>query len=300
MPPRKRFARTACTCSRPQPTSGNPVPELPEVEAVARSVRRLIRGRTILGCCVLHPIAVRPGSPARLKRKVAGQRIEDVERRGKYVLLRLTRGWLVMHFRLDGQLVWFDAQPRRWSHVGSGVHIDVALELKPGALGFVDRRHLGRVQWLARPEDSPGLRALGVDPLSRGFAPKLLEGLLAKARRPVKLLLMDQTQIAGLGNIYANEALWHARLDPRRRADRLSRAEVRRLHKAIVYVLHRALECCLHPAPDFRDPNWWFQGLEQILRVYDRDARRCRRCGGRIRRIEQGGRSSYYCPGCQR
>jgi formamidopyrimidine-DNA glycosylase len=205
-----------------------------------------------------------------------------------------------MHFRLDGHLVWFDSRPGSWPRPSKGVHIDVALELKAGTLGFVDRRHLGRVHWLARPEDSAALRALGVDPPSRGFTPELLGKLLAKARRPVKLLLMDQTRIAGLGNIYANEALWHARLDPRRRADGLSRTEARRLHKAIVCVLRRALECCLHPAPDLRDANWWFQGLERILRVYDREGQCCNRCGGRIRRIGQGGRSSYYCPGCQR
>jgi len=276
------------------------MPELPEVEAVARTVRRLIRGQAILGCRVLHPIAVRPQSPAALQRNVIDLRIEDVERRGKYLLLRLSRGWLVMHFRLDGQLVWFDPQPGSWSHRSGGVHIDIALKLKAGTLGFVDRRHLGRVHWLARPEDSPGLRTLGVDPLSRGFTPELLEGLLAKARRPLKFLLMDQKRIAGLGNIYTNEALWHARLEPRRRADGLSRTEARRLHKAIVYVLRRALECCLHLAPDLRDPSWWFQGLKQILRVYNCEGQHCRRCGARIRRIEQGGRSSYYCPGCQR
>ncbi len=273
------------------------MPELPEVEAVARAVRRLVRGQTILECRVLHSIAVRPQTPAVLRKNATGQRIANVKRRGKYLLLALTRGCLVMHFRLDGQLVWFDSLAER-SGALSG-HIDVALELETGTLGFVDRRHFGRVHWLARPEDSPGLRSLGVDPLSREFTPERLQDLLAKARRPVKLLLMDQTRIAGLGNIYANEALWHGRLDPRRRTDRLTPSESRRLHKAIVNVLRRALECCVHPAPDFRDPNWWFQGLEKMLRVYGREAQRCRRCSGWIRRIEQGGRSSYYCPGCQ-
>jgi formamidopyrimidine-DNA glycosylase len=269
------------------------VPELPEVEGVARSLRPLVRGKTILGCRVVHAIAVRPQSPAALERNASGQRIRGVERRGKYLLLRLTRGWLAMHFRLDGQLLWFDAGK------ATG-HIDVALELPSGTLGFVDRRHLGRVQWFVRLEDAPGLRTLGVDPLSREFTAQRLQALLVNARRPLKLLLMDQTRIAGLGNIYANEALWKARLDPRRRADGVTRREARRLHKAVVYILRRALECCLDPAPDFRDPHWWFQGLEKMLRVYDREAGRCRRCRGRIRRMEQGGRSSYYCPGCQR
>lgn len=269
------------------------MPELPEVEAVSRTLRPLVRGQTIRHCQVLHSIAVRPQSPAKLRRGVDGQRVEGVERRGKYLLLRLGRGCLLMHFRLDGQLVWFDT-------VKTQGHIDVALQLDSGTLGFVDRRHFGRVQWLAHPDESPGIRALGVDPISPGFTPARLQALLSAARRPVKLLLLDQTRIAGLGNIYSNEALWHARLDPRRRADRLTSREARHLHKAIVNVLHRALKCCLDPAPNFRDPEWWFQGLERILRVYGREAERCRRCDGRIRRIEQGGRSSYFCPGCQR
>jgi formamidopyrimidine-DNA glycosylase len=164
----------------------------------------------------------------------------------------------------------------------------------------VDRRHFGRMNWLAREEDSPGIPSPGVDALSPKFTPQRLEALLKKARRPLKLFLMDQTRIAGLGNIYSNEALWHARLSPRRRAYRLLRREARRLHKAIVYVLRRALECCLYPAPDLRDAKWWFQGIEKTLRVYGREGEHCRRCGGRIRRIEQGGRSSFFCPGCQR
>ncbi len=270
------------------------MPELPEVEAVARTLRPLVRGQRIVRCRVVHPIAVRPQSPAELRRGLEGQRIEAVERRGKYLLLGLARGCAVLHFRLDGQVLWFPRQR------AAGVHIDVALELSNGTLGFVDRRHFGRVNWLARAEDSPGIRSLGADPLSPEFTPQRLEALLKKARRPLKLFLMDQTRIAGVGNIYANEALWHARLGPRRRANGLARREARRLHKAIVYVLRRALECCLHPAPDFRDAEWWFPGLEKMLRVYGREGEPCGRCGGGIRRIEQGGRSSFYCPRCQR
>ncbi len=283
---------TGCACCPGPRASPAPMPELPEVEAVARSLRPLVRGQEIVRCRVLHPIAVRPQRPATLRRAVEGQRIEDVERRGKYLLLRLPRGCVVVHFRLDGQLVWFD------SHTISG-HIDVAFELERGTLGFVDRRHFGRVQWLARPEENSGIVALGVDALSPEFTFQHFQAMLEKTRRPLKLLLMDQTRIAGLGNIYSSEALWHARLRPQRRANRLPPAEARRLHKAIVNVLRRALECCRRPAPDFRDPNWWFAGLEKILRAYDREGKACRRCGGRNRRFVQGGRSSYYCPGCQ-
>jgi formamidopyrimidine-DNA glycosylase len=269
------------------------VPELPEVEAVARSLRPLVVGKTIRRVRVLHAIAVKPQFATFLKRAVEGRRVEEVERRGKYLLLRLDHGWVVLHFRLDGQLVWFDS--RRVTG-----HIDVALEFSRGTLGFVDRRHFGRVQYLARVEDSRGISALGVDALSPAFTPRKLAELAAAARRPLKLFLLDQTRIAGLGNIYSSESLWRARLDPRRRADRLAPLELRRLHNSIVYVLRAALECCTHPAPNFRDAQWWFQGLERILRVYQLEGRPCRRCGKRIKRIEQGGRSTFFCPRCQR
>src|SRR3989475_7722140 len=110
---------------------------------------------------------------------------------------------------------------------------------------------------------------------------------------------MDHKRVAGLGTISSWESLGPPRLSPRRRAGSLKPQETRRLHKAIVSVLARALECCLHPAPDFRNPEWWFQGLEKILRAYGREGEPCRRCGEPIQRIAQGGRSTYYCGRCQ-
>jgi formamidopyrimidine-DNA glycosylase len=136
--------------------------------------------------------------------------------------------------------------------------------------------------------------------LSNDFTAVRFAELLAGSKRPLKDFLLDQTHVAGIGNIYSCESLWHARLDPRRRANSLKPAETRRLHKAIVSVLKRALECCLQPAPDFRDAAWWFQGLEKILRVYGCEGQPCRRCGEPIQRVEQGGRSTYFCKRCQR
>jgi formamidopyrimidine-DNA glycosylase len=276
------------------------MPELPEVEAVARALRPFVEGRIIQRCRVIHPIAVRPSSgrdeqraAAAIARGVRNLRVAAVERRGKYLILRLDRGCLVMHFRLDGQLVWFDS--RRTSG-----HVDVALEFGHGTLGFFDRRHFGRVQWEESPEAIPGIAALGVDPLSPQFTASSFHELLAASFRPLKLFLLDQDKVAGIGNIYSSEAMWRARLDPRVLANHLSLSQARGLHKAIVDVLQRALECCLDPAPDFRDADWWFQGLDKILRVYGREREKCRRCGGVIRRLEQGGRSTFWCPGCQK
>src|SRR5215470_4508722 len=279
------------------------MPELPEVEAVVQSLRPLVRGQRIRSVHIFHRIAVKPQPASRLARVASGRRIARVERKGKYVLLMLDRGLLTLHFRLDGQLVWFTSAKELFERANTrnnGIHVDVAFELRNGVLGFADRRHFGRVYAFESGEDSHGLSSLGVDALSPEFKPARFGKLLVASLRPLKDFLLDQTRIAGLGNIYSCESLWHARLDARRRANSLNSDEVRRLHKAIVSVLRRALECCLHPAPDFRDSEWCFQGLESILRAYDREGKPCRRCGAPIRRIEQSNRSTYCCLICQK
>jgi formamidopyrimidine-DNA glycosylase len=279
------------------------MPELPEVEAVARTLRPLVRGQRIRCVHVFHPIATRPQSAQHFAKMFERPRIVEVERQGKYLLLVLDRGLIEMHFRLDGQLVWFSSAKellKRANAGEDGVHVDVALELSKGVLGFADGRHLGRVHAWESAQACAPLRALGIDGLSREFTAKELRTRLLRSRRPVKEFLLDQTKIAGIGNIYSCESLWWARVDPRRRANSLKSKEVERLHKAIVSVLRRALECCLEPAPDFRDETWWFQGLERILRAYQREGMECQRCGHTIKRIEQGGRSTYCCLHCQK
>src|SRR5712664_1558270 len=279
------------------------MPELPEVEAVVRTLRPLVQGHRIRCVHVLHPIATKPQGAAHLSRFAEGQRIRTINRKGKYVLLLLDRGLLTMHFRLDGQLVWLSNAKEFLmcaNRTESGVHVDVALELEKGVLGFADRRHFGRVHAWESIAKCPGLAGLGIDALSGSFTPIRFSELLSSSKRTLKDFLLDQTRVAGIGNIYSCESLWHARLDPRRRANTLKPQEARRLHKAIVSVLARALECCLHPAPDFRDPGWWFQGLENILRVYGREGKTCRRCGEPIQRIAQVGRSTYFCGRCHK
>jgi len=278
------------------------MPELPEVEAVARSLRPLVERQKIRCVHVLHPIATKPQSPHHLARYAESRRIQSVTRKGKYVLLNLDRGLLTLHFRLDGQLLWFSNARDLLAHANAGqkpVHVDMAFELSAGVLGFADRRHFGRVHAWIDESFCPGIASLGTDALSGEFTAQHFSKLLTSAKRPLKEFLLDQARVAGLGNIYSCESLWHARLDPRRRANSLKPAESLFLHKAIVSVLHRALECCLHPAPDFRDPHWWFQGLEKVLRVYGREGAPCKRCGKLIRRMSQGARSTYFCAHCQ-
>jgi formamidopyrimidine-DNA glycosylase len=279
------------------------MPELPEVEAIARALRPMVRQRRIRCIHVFHPVLIRPQSLMDFNKLGSGARIEDVRRVGKYLFLQLDSGLIEMHFRFDGQLLWFaDAGDllKRANVKADGVHVDVAFELDKGVLGIVDPRHLGRVHIWKSEEDCRPLRNLGVDALSHEFTAKALKVKLSRYKRPLKDFLLDQTKFAGIGNIYSCEALWHAKIDPRRRGDSVSAEESRKLHKAIVSVLRRALECCLEPSPDFRDPHWWFQGLERILRAYQREGLPCRRCGEPIQRIKQSGRSTYCCLHCQK
>lgn len=279
------------------------MPELPEVEAIARTLRPLVRGKKIRSVHVFHPIATKPQTPSELARLASNQTIREVSRHGKYLILELTRGIIVLHFRLDGRLLWFASAKELFAKANNAphnVHVDVAFEFNRGVLGFADRRHFGRVHYFESREAAPGLASLGADALSKEFTPARFAAMLAASRRPLKEFLLDQSRVAGIGNIYSCESMWLARIDPRRRANSLSKKESVKLHKAIVSVLHRALECCLHPAPDFRDPSWWFQGIEPILRAYDLEDQPCRRCGHLIRRIAQGGRSTYFCSTCQK
>jgi formamidopyrimidine-DNA glycosylase len=249
---------------------------------------------------VLHAISVRPSSgrgakqaAARIEKSLPGRKVTGVMRLGKFLLMPLDHGIVAMHFRLDGQLVWFDAKETRG-------HIDVAIGFGAGTLGFVDGRHFGRVEFEEDQSKIAGLKKLGVDPLSKEFTRVKFATLLAKSSLPLKLFLLDQKKVAGIGNIYSNEAMWLTRLKPMRRASSLSASEAARLHKSIGSILRRALECCLRPAPNFRDPNWWFQGIEDILNVYGREGKKCRRDGQTILRTEQGGRSTFWCKACQK
>jgi formamidopyrimidine-DNA glycosylase len=279
------------------------MPELPEVEAVAQALRPLVLGEHIRCLHVFHGIALKPQTPAHVARQVEGRRVRGVARRGKYLFLQLERGLVEMHFRFDGQLLWFAGakELHRRANVGEGgVHVDVAFELGNGVLGFADGRHFGRIHsWESEAACVP-LRRLGVDAFDPEFTVSFLHEQLSHSARSLKEFLIDQSRIAGIGNIYASEALWYARLDPRRRAASVDRAESAKLHRAILQVLRRALECCQDPPPDFRDPHWWFRGLEEILRAYQRQGLPCRRCNRPIQRIEQGGRSSYFCRYCQK
>lgn len=271
------------------------MPELPEVETIRRALEPLLRGRRIDDVWVA-PDAVRLVqrlSPAAFEQGLRGRRIEDVERRGKYLRFRLDDGgWWVVHLRMTGGLVYRRRDDPEDSYVRARVRLDGGDELR-----YRDLRKLGMMWLTSDPSDVTG--PMGPEPLGGGLTPEELRRRLRKRSAPVKSVLMDQRVIAGLGNIYADEALFLARIHPLRPAMRLSGDEARRLHEAIVQVLETAIGNMGTTRRDYRNA-WGESGQHQnYLQVYGREGQPCGVCGDRIERLKIGGRSSHYCPRCQ-
>jgi len=256
------------------------MPELPEVEFAAAQLRKAVAGKQIAAVELRHP-ALRRRLSSGIARSLSGSRIERIDRRGKHQLLRLDDGRTIhVHFRMTGE--WWigaaaDPLPRfaRASFLfADGTH--VALD---------DGRALSTIVVHAAGEE-PEL-GLGPEPDDAAFDEHWLAAALGRRRIAIKSALLDQRVVAGLGNIYAAEALWRARLDPRRLAASLDRAELRRLRTAIRAVIARA------------DGSRYGEATASRFAVYGREGEPCRRCRAVVRRIVQGGRSTYFCPRCQ-
>ena len=261
------------------------MPELPEVEAVVRRLRSDAVGARIRAVEVLRPRSTRPQPPDELRR-AERQTIERVERRGKNILLWLKRGDCVrVHLRMTGKLyVVADARFRP-----ATTRVSFTLSDGRGLL-LDDLRVMGTVNYHTREEAEEKLAGIGIDPLSRAFTVLRLGEAAAVSKRPAKLFLMGQDAVSGLGNIYAAEALFRARIHPRVPVNRLGREQIARLHSAIREVLRDAVK---RTASDYRRQDGRFD-------VYGRKGEPCRVCARPIERITQGGRSTYFCPRCQR
>jgi formamidopyrimidine-DNA glycosylase len=243
------------------------MPELPEVQILVNQLApRLERARIR---------AVESRDPKiKLGRNLAGRRIQRVRRQGKNIVFDLTGGsHLLIHLRMTG---WFEFdKPKRYR---------AAVHTTRGTAYFEDARRLGTMQVVTTEQLERALEKLGPDPLADGSN---LSGLCTTSR-PIKVALLDQRLVAGVGNIYASESLWRARIHPRRRADSLKSAELRTLRRGIVASLRRAI-------------SYGSRIFEvQQFAVYGRRGKPCRRCGTALRRIVQAQRSTYFCPGCQR
>jgi formamidopyrimidine-DNA glycosylase len=274
------------------------MPELPEVETVARDLRGELVGRRFISAWVSQPGVLRFPDAELFSAALPGCAVESVERRGKYIFCRLAGAEdLVVHLGMTGHLHVVDSDAEVVKHTHFRAGLDDGRELR-----FDDARRFGRVMLgsSAVLEDRRLLPPLGVEPLSEDFTPERFDGLMRRTTRTVKAALLDQTGIAGLGNIYVDEACHLAGVRPTRRANRLTRKERTALHAAIRSVLTKAVANRGTTVDDYRD-LWNARGSHQEeLQVYGRGGQPCLRCGAVLRRRVVAGRTTVYCTSCQR
>jgi formamidopyrimidine-DNA glycosylase len=270
------------------------MPELPEVETICRSLRDgtadapSLVGEQIIGVRLGWPRHVVEPSPTNFRRRIRRQSVRQIDRRGKFILLSLDRDSLLVHLMMSGDLFIAPAGARRTTHDHTIFRLASGRQLR-----FRDPRKFGRVFLVADPETV--LKRLGPEPLSAGFQVKKLQLILNRHKRALKPLLLDQTAIAGLGNIYADEALHRARLHPLRSSQTLQPSEVRALWKGIRAALREGLR---HNGASI---DWVYRGgnFQNHFRVYGRAGQPCPVCGTTIARSVIGQRSTFACPNCQ-
>jgi len=270
------------------------MPELPEVETVRRGLAPHLSGRCFVAA-VIREARLRWPVPTDLETRIRGRRILDLQRRGKYLLMQLDDGWLIFHLGMSGNLRLLPADTPLRKHD----HIDLLLD-DGQVLRYRDPRRFGALLWSSDPANHPLIATLGVEPLSDDFAGPHLHALCRGRSSAIKQLIMNAHLLVGVGNIYANEALFHAGIDPRTPAGRLSRPRCARLAAAIKEILLLAIAAGGSTLRDFVDGHGnpgWFQ---QTYRVYGRAGQPCAICGSTIRTQRQGARATCYCPHCQR
>jgi len=269
------------------------MPELPEVEVTRRGIEPHVLGRTIASVTVREP-RLRWRVPAAVH-ALAGREVRAVKRRGKYLLLDCGDGHLILHLGMSGslRLVPMDEAP------GKHDHVDLCFGRQ--ILRLRDPRRFGALLWTdGPPEAHPLIRHLGLEPLSAALDGPRLHALTRASRMQIKPFLMDGRRVVGIGNIYAAESLFLAGIAPRKRAGRLSEQSCERLSAAIKRTLRSAIRAGGSSLRDFVGSDGAHGCFQLRAWVYDRAGQACRKCGGAIRRIVQGQRATYYCPGCQR
>jgi formamidopyrimidine-DNA glycosylase len=294
------------------------MPELPEVETVRRQLEPELVGRRILSASVLDERLTRPEAPGSLERAVSGRAVESVTRRGKYLLIGLEGGrTLAIHLRMTGNLLLRDSEhgetadlmkterlggPRLYESAPEPRHVRARFELDDGrSLVFTDMRRFGQAIVLDAGDQLDEFFAsrLGVEPLSGELTPERLLELAKDRTAPLKSFLLTQHRVAGIGNIYADEALWRARLHPLSPAGSMKLEHAARLVEGIVEALEAGLTLGGASIDDYRDARGERGSMQDEFLVHTREGEECRRGDGVVQRIVVTGRSTYYCPACQ-
>jgi formamidopyrimidine-DNA glycosylase len=268
------------------------LPELPEVETVVQGLRSRIIGKVVDEVLVHDPDLPRNVEPEQLVRKLEGERVFDVRRRGKYILLELADGHLVaIHLRMTGKLlVCYEDEDTEYQRI-------TFLFEEDGKLVMDDLRRLGTLDLLESEDEEP-LSSLGLEPFTDDYEWEEFRELF-DTTQPLKLLLLAQKKITGLGNIYASEVLFRAGLDPRASGNEITEEGKRKLFELIPEVLSEAIENNGTTFSNFRDSSGETGNFQDFLRVYQKEGEPCPACGTEIVRVDQSGRGTYYCPNCQ-
>lgn len=271
------------------------MPELPEVETIVRGLAGALPGAVIQSVDVLKPDLIEDESGASFAHALEGRRIESVTRRAKNIVVDTGGDYLLVNLGMTGRLFVVKEGDPEPTHPGVRFHLADGREVL-----YHDVRRFGRL-WRMSPEAWAAWEAkLGVEPLSDQFTAKWMWEATRKSRVAVKVWLMDQARVVGVGNIYASEALFRARVNPRTPADELTRPQAKRVREAVRDVLAEAIEFRGTTLLDYRDAEGEPGEFVRRLRVYDREGEPCLRCHRPINRIVQGGRSTFFCPHCQR
>ena len=292
------------------------MPELPEVEHVVRALRRVIVGQRIVASEVRLAKLITPLSISTFNRKIKGCSIRGVSRRGKFILIECQkpereRGQhtkalkreqhfvVAVHLRMTGKFLYLNPDDKLPKHSHAIFYLD-----NDRRLVFRDQRQFGVMKLISTAELShtKGISELAPEPFGDEFNLDYLKSVLKRSRRSLKTLLLDQTRVLGLGNIYAAEALFRARINPFKTASEISSRRAARLHQSIIEVLSDAITDSSTSRIDLEQPDGFSYGevFERFWRVYEREGEPCVRCGAKIRRLTHGGRSTYWCPKCQR
>lgn len=278
------------------------MPELPEVETVRRGLEKQLPGRTILGAQILRPDSIGHPAPQEFAKQLVGHRILSVGRRGKYLIIKLDReAGLSVHLRMSGRLIVVENKNAK----SPGTHVRVIITMDGGKqLWFEDMRVFGRV-WYVPPRKAfedvvSGLSDLGIEPLDGELDGAFLKKAFTGRRQPIKSALLDQTVIAGIGNIYADETLHLSKIKPNKPANTLSRKQYDLLAENIRQVLSKAIELGGSSVRNYVDAEGVNGNYQHSAFVYGREGEPCLTCETKIARIKLAGRSAHFCPKCQR
>ena len=277
-------------------SEGGVMPELPEVETVRRGLEKLILGKKILNIEIRYPKMIKTDLN-QFQKELPGQVIQSMGRRGKYLLFNLRDKVLISHLRMEGKYFYYpDEIPER-------KHAHILVHFEDGTtLAYEDVRKFGTMELLA-PEllDSYFIsKKLGPEPTDQDFDLGRFKLALKKSKKPIKSHLLDQTLVAGLGNIYVDEVLWRAKVHPSRHSNSLTAQEARKAHDETIKVLGQAVEKGGSTIRSYTNAFGEDGTMQEFHQVYDKTGQACSRCGAIIEKIQLGGRGTHFCPKCQR